>query len=99
MSYLELAKKAERKLRRGRTWISESLPPSDRTVELEADHPRSECPTPEVLTALVLSEFRPDEVVKIIAAWHNIFGIQLDPEKVRRHLEGLRKWQSEWMGR
>ncbi len=50
----------------------------------------------ESLATRVLAEFEPAEAVRIAAVWRNVFGIALDSERVRKHLESLRQWQKQW---
>jgi hypothetical protein len=72
MSYLELAKRAERKLRT--SYIEASQPP---------EAPESERPDPESLAAKVLAELEPDEAGRIVDAWREILGIELNRDRVK----------------
>ena len=55
-------------------------------------------PSPaETLAAQALAEYQPSEAHLIVKAWQDIMGVDyLNPDTVRAHLEGLRKWQSRW---
>lgn len=37
-----------------------------------------------------------DQVDEIVAAWRDLLGIELNPERVRRHLASINKWQQQW---
>ncbi len=51
----------------------------------------------ETLAAQALAEYQPSEAHLIVKAWQDIMGVDyLNPDTVRAHLEGLRKWQSRW---
>lgn len=54
-------------------------------------------PTPETLAASLLAENEPDEVQGILAVWRDIFGIELDRDRVADCLRSLREWQSRWV--
>lgn len=53
-------------------------------------------PSAETLAASVLAESKPDEAISILAIWEEVFGMTLDRQRVAKHLEGLRQWQSRW---
>jgi len=55
-----------------------------------------ESPPAETIAVQVLAEFEPSEADRIVRAWNDILGSQLNPERVKQHLAALRKWQSEW---
>lgn len=50
----------------------------------------------ETVAAQVLAEYEPSEADRIVRVWHDTMGINLKSERVRLHLEALRKWQSRW---
>lgn len=52
--------------------------------------------TTEALAASVLAENEPHEAGSILAIWEEVFGMTLNRERVTKHLEGLRQWQSRW---
>ena len=80
MSYLALAKKAEERLK------------GAQAIEGGKIHVTAlEC-----LAASVLAENEPDEASSILAIWEEAFDITLDRERVAKHLEHLRQWQSRW---
>lgn len=79
MSYLDIAKRAEAKLKEG----------------LEAA-PEPEGPYPESMAAKILAEFEPSEAERIVAAWRDLLGIELDRKRVKDHLLALREWQKRW---
>jgi len=43
----------------------------------------------------VISEIKKDEVTTISNYWRENFGITLNREKVRKHLETLRRWEAK----
>ena len=55
-------------------------------------------PSPaETLAAQVLAEYEPSEAHLIVRAWQDILGVNyLNPDRVKEHLEMLRKWQRSW---
>ena len=52
--------------------------------------------TPEALAASILAENQPGEVGEILRVWKKTFGMDLDRERVARHLEGLTEWKKKW---
>ena len=68
------------------------------------DAPQSETPSPEVvedktiqaekLAASILAENQPGEVGEILRVWKETFGMELDRDRVTKHLRNLREWQS-----
>lgn len=40
-----------------------------------------------------------NQVEHILTAWRDLLGIQLDPERVRAHLDSINKWQQQWRER
>ena len=57
---------------------------------------KPETPTPETLAASILAENGPDEVDSILRVWSELFGMRLNPERVRDQLEMLREWRCQW---
>ncbi len=72
--------------------IARSFPPGNRETQA-ARTPEPERPTPEILTAQVLAEFEADDVSRILVAWRDLLGIELDRDRIARHLKDLRTWQ------
>jgi len=56
----------------------------------------SESTTGETVAVQVLTEYESPEAHLIVRAWRDITGTQLSPDRVREHLEMLRKWQGSW---
>ena len=81
MSYLALAKRAEERLKQKGLGHD----PQDKS--------RS---TPEAIAVSVLAESSPAEASQILAVWKNLFGMDLDRQRIGRHLEALREWQRRW---
>ncbi len=50
----------------------------------------------EALAVSVLAEIEVDEAGEILRVWKDTFGMDLDRDRVTRHLEDLRRWQSRW---
>ena len=73
-------------------WIERSEPVEGSGVRHD---PRPGSSYAEALTAKVLPQFQVGDVDRIVLAWGKLFNFALDPEQVRRHLEGLRNWQSK----
>ena len=57
---------------------------------------KPETPTPETLAVSILAENGPDEVDSILRVWSELFGMRLNPERVRDQLEMLREWPGQW---
>ena len=57
---------------------------------------KPETPTPETLAASVMAENTSEEVDRILKVWSEIFGMRLNPERVRDQLATLREWQGQW---
>ena len=74
------------------TWIERSEPVEASGVRHDS---RPGSSYVEALTARVLLQFQGDDVDRIVTTWRRLFNFELDPEQVRRHLEGLRNWQSK----
>lgn len=55
-------------------------------------------PTAETLAASILSGQESHDVDKILQVWKETFGMDLDRDRVTKHLRGLREWQSRWRG-
>lgn len=93
----EIVKRALAMLR-SPVWIEKAEPSEDRDSgpEITAEPER---PDPEALAATVLAEFQLDEASRIIVAWRDILGINLNRNRVRQHLEELREWQARWLRR
>jgi hypothetical protein len=53
-------------------------------------------PEAEKLAASVLAENHPSEADAIMRVWRDLFGMDLDRDRVARHLENIRRWQSQW---
>lgn len=49
----------------------------------------------ETMAAQVLAEYEPSEAERIVKVWRTL-GTPLNPNTVKRHLEALRRWQSQW---
>ncbi len=75
------------------TWIECSEP-----VEASGAQPDSRPGSSyaEASTVKVMPRFQVDDVARIVLAWRKLLNFELDPEQVRRHLEGLRNWQGRW---
>ena len=84
MSYLDLAKKAEREL------MAEDDAPR---VITPLDEPVTQEAPPEALAASILAENTPDEAARILQFWKQTFGMDLDRVRVQEHLERWREWQ------
>ena len=56
-----------------------------------------ESPPAETIATQVLAEYEPSEAHRIVKAWNDILGVNyLNPDRVKEHLEMLRKWQRSW---
>lgn len=87
----------ERARELARTSIERSLPAGQAERGLKRTYePERSNPDALTATAQVLAEFASDEAGRIVALWREILGVKLDPERVKEHLENLRKWQAEW---
>ena len=42
-----------------------------------------------------ISEIKKDEVSQIVTYWKETFGVSLDRQLVRKHLETLRRWEAK----
>lgn len=88
----EIVKRALAMLHGGRILAEPS-----RMDDFDIETQEKPMPTPETLAVSVLAENEPDEAGSILAIWEEAFGMTLDRERVAKHLEHLRQWQSRWV--
>ena len=43
----------------------------------------------------VIPETEPDDIGRILRFWKDTFGVSLNKERVRKHLETLRRWEAK----
>ena len=52
--------------------------------------------TNEAPTVSALADCQSREADKMVAAWRDILGKELDRQRVVKHLEELRRWRGQW---
>lgn len=77
-------------------WIERSEPVEGSGVQHDS---RLGSSYAEATTTKVMPRFHVvGDVDRIVTTWRKL-GVDLDPKRVRRHLEGLRNWQAWWVRR